>query len=78
MRCGAPAVGPCATCLAMICGDCAEITGGEVKKVAVCGRCHRQGKGEISRATWLEHARWPLALVGAIGALGVLLRLCSS
>jgi hypothetical protein len=60
----------------MICGDCAELTGGTFHKVAVCIACHRRGRGDVSRHAWWWVARWPLAFVGAVAALGGLLRAC--
>ena len=50
--CHAPAAGPCATCQALVCADCCELTGGEVKKVAVCHSCFRQGAGRVGWAQW--------------------------
>lgn len=50
--CGAVASGPCATCKRMVCVECCEVTGGSVKKVAVCTRCADQGRGRVGWRAW--------------------------
>jgi hypothetical protein len=45
--CHAPAAGTCASCQALICGDCAELTGGAVQKAAVCASCFEAGRGRV-------------------------------
>ncbi len=56
--CHAPAAGPCATCRALICADCSVLTGGAVKTVAVCTRCHGQGRGVVGWRAWAQ-VSWP-------------------
>ena len=51
--CHAPAAGPCATCSALICSDCGELTGGSVKKVVVCHKCAKRGRGRVGLDAWL-------------------------
>lgn len=64
--CHAPAAGPCATCRAIICADCAVMTGGSVQLAAVCKPCHRAGRGRVGWAAW-----WPI--VRMLLVLGVVL-----
>lgn len=75
--CGAIAAGPCATCHRLVCGDCCEVTGGSVKKVAVCTRCALQGRGRVGLRAW---APILLPLVGlAVGLVAIvfLVRACA-
>lgn len=69
--CHAIASGPCATCKALICVDCCTITGGSVKKVAVCKRCHEKGHGAVGWRKWWT-VLGPLLIFLAI-ALGMVL-----
>lgn len=74
--CGAPAVGPCASCHAMVCGDCCVLTDGGVETHAICKRCDRK-KGRSLGGAWrgllIGAALLLLALAAfAALALGVL------
>ena len=71
--CHAPASGPCATCQALICADCAVITGGSVKRVAVCTRCHEAGAGVVRAAGWWSVLRAPMLVILGLGLLAALL-----
>ena len=42
-HCGKPAVGPCARCRGLVCGDCCVLTDGGVGTFAVCLTCERRG-----------------------------------
>lgn len=50
--CHARAAGRCATCHALICADCAELTGGAVQKAAVCQECAARGEGRVGLREW--------------------------
>lgn len=67
--CHRPAAGPCATCRALICAECAQMTGGSVQLAAVCRPCHDGGAGRVDWRSWLGLLR-PVAM--ALGALLVL------
>ncbi len=70
--CHAEASGPCATCQALICADCARVTGGTVKRVAVCYKCEERGHGVVSWEAWWPLLRTVLWVVGGLGALALL------
>ena len=42
--CHAVAAGMCATCGALVCGDCAELTMGLTQQRAICSACAGQGR----------------------------------
>ncbi|MCA9678241.1 MAG: hypothetical protein KC464_24655 [Myxococcales bacterium] len=60
-HCGKPAVGPCARCRGLVCGDCCVLTDGGVGTFAVCLTCERRG-GATLRGAWLGLLGW-LAVV---------------
>lgn len=65
--CGAPAVGPCASCHSMVCGDCCVLTEGGVELHAICVRCDRK-KGRTLAPAWRG-----LLLAGALMIAGLVL-----
>ena len=71
--CDAPASGPCATCGVMICADCARISGGVAKRVAVCVACEEVGAGEVGGRTMWHALKVPLGVLLAVLVLGLLL-----
>jgi len=52
VHCHAPAAGSCATCRAIICADCAVLTGGAVQGAAVCIDCGELGRGTVGWRAW--------------------------
>lgn len=66
--CGAPAVGPCASCRAMVCGDCCVLTEGGVETWAICLRCDRK-KGRSLDAGWRVVVLWLAGLVVLLALL---------
>jgi len=75
--CHAPAAGPCATCKALICSDCGELTGGAVKKVVVCKRCAEKGHGAVGLRAWLPLITIALGVAFAFVMLATLLSRCA-
>lgn len=73
--CHAEAFGPCATCHALICSDCARMSGGSVKKVAVCYRCHEQGHGQVRRGGWWSVLKPVVAILGLMAIIWLVLTL---
>ncbi len=67
--CHAQADGACATCQAIICAQCAVLTGGTVQLAAVCKTCAGQGRGAVGLRQWAPI----LLLLAAVlaGLLGV-------
>lgn len=65
--CGAPAVGPCASCHAMVCGDCCVLTEGGVETHAICVRCDRK-KGRTLSPAWRGLVLAGVILIVALAA----------
>ena len=61
-RCHAQADGACAVCRAILCADCAVLTGGVVQLAAVCRPCAGQGRGQVGWRDWGSI----LLIVGAV------------
>jgi hypothetical protein len=73
--CGAAAVGPCARCHSLVCGDCCELTEGGATTFAVCNRCVRAGGASLSPA-WLGLLAWVgLIVLGLVGIVVVIVLL---
>ncbi len=75
--CGAIAAGPCATCRAMVCGDCCEVTGGSVKRVAVCTRCAAAGRGAVGWRAWAPILVPLVSLAFGLAVVVFLVRACA-
>ncbi len=75
--CGAEAVGPCASCRTLVCGDCCVLTEGGVETWAICVRCDRR-KGRKLGSGWRVVVGWLVLVLVALalfaGASVVLLR----
>ncbi len=69
--CGAPAVGPCASCKAMVCGDCCVLTEGGVELHAICARCDRN-KGRSLRTAWRSLVTASVLLIVALALFAAL------
>jgi hypothetical protein len=65
--CGAPAVGPCASCHLMVCGDCCVLTEGGVETYAICVRCDRK-KGRRLSPAWRRFLLACAILIVALAA----------
>ena len=66
--CHAVAAGMCATCGALVCGDCAELTMGLTQQRAICSECVRKSRRPLERRLlwWMVAAAILLAaIVGA-------------
>ena len=72
--CGAPAVGPCARCRAMVCADCCVLSDGGASTFAVCTRCERRG-GASLRRPWLGLVAWLGLIVLGLSAVALALAL---
>ena len=72
VRCGAVAVGPCATCKSPVCGDCCVLTEGGARVWAICLACERRG-GTSLRGAWFSLLAWIALPLGALAALVALL-----
>jgi hypothetical protein len=70
--CGAPAVGPCASCRILVCGDCCVLTEGGSRKFAICLRCDRT-KGRSLSAAWRSIGLWLVGLLLLLAAAVALL-----
>jgi hypothetical protein len=56
-HCGALAVGPCARCRKLVCGDCCVLTEGGAKTYAICLRCDARG-GRSLLSGWALVLAW--------------------
>jgi hypothetical protein len=66
--CHAVAAGMCATCGALVCGDCAELTMGLTQQRAICRECVRKGRRPSERRLlW-----WMIAAAALFTAIAVL------
>ena len=61
-HCSADAVGPCAGCKRMVCGDCCTLTEGGTRVWAVCLDCDRK-KGRSLSGVWRGFGLWLLRLL---------------
>jgi hypothetical protein len=70
--CHAHADGACATCRAVICADCAVLTGGTVQLAAVCEECAGVGRGQVGLLQWTPILLLlAVVLVGLVGLVGL-------
>jgi hypothetical protein len=72
VRCGAVAVGPCASCHEPVCGDCCVLTEGGVKIYAICLACEDR-RGRSLQGGWGGFLRWLAVPMVALLALVALL-----
>jgi hypothetical protein len=70
--CGALAVGPCARCKKLVCGDCCVLTEASARTWAICLRCEKRGGRSLAPA-WLVVGAWVLGPTVAIALLLVVL-----
>ena len=73
--CGAVAVGPCAHCRTLVCGDCCVLTEGSVSTWAICLRCDKK-KGRNLLGGWGLVLLWVGAPILALVLFGLLLGMC--
>jgi hypothetical protein len=67
--CGAEAIGPCARCRKLVCGDCCVLTENSAKTWAICLRCEKRG-GRSLLPGWALVLSWiALPIVGLIIAI---------
>ena len=74
VRCGAEAVGPCATCRSPVCGDCCVLTEGGARVWAICLGCEDRG-GRSLRRGWAMVLGWIALPIVALAILVALLEL---
>lgn len=74
--CGELAVGPCAHCRALVCGDCCVLTEGSVKTWAICLRCDRK-KGKSLLGGWALVLTWIAVPILLLALFGVLVGTCT-
>ena len=67
--CHARADGPCATCRAIVCVDCSELTGGAVQHAVVCTECARRGRGAVGLRAWSGVLLLVTAILAGLAAL---------
>ncbi len=70
--CSREAVGPCASCGAMVCGACCTLTEGGVKTYAICLECDRK-KGNSLLGAWKTFLLWLFAPIAALAIVVALL-----
>ena len=66
--CGASAVGPCARCRALVCGDCCELSDGGATAFALCLTCVRRGGASLAPG-WRSLIGWLALIVLGLVAL---------
>lgn len=70
--CPRDAVGPCASCRRLVCGECCTLTEGGVKTWAICLECDRK-KGSRLGGAWGTLGAWLVALLAGLAAIVALL-----
>lgn len=70
--CSAEAVGPCASCRALVCGDCCTLTEGGAGTWAICLDCDRKGGRSLAGA-WRSFGGFLVGILLLLALVVVLL-----